>query len=91
MISERVVITNVKVPQQELEIFTKGYRKKLRVSRLRSIVRINDYWNAVHQLLKTGDPSYLEPFLDEAVVDSSGRAWVLETRPRVLYRLAADL
>lgn len=91
MISEQVFVTNSKVPPRELDIFSKRQKKTIVVSRLRTIVRISDYWDAVNKFLKTNDPIHLAPFMDDAVVDERGRPHVFETNPRTLYRLSAEL
>lgn len=48
------------------------------------------YWVAVGEFLRTNDPSHLVPFEGVQVADANGRLYTLETRPNVLYRLAAQ-
>jgi hypothetical protein len=48
------------------------------------------YWVAVGDFLRTNDRSHLAPFEGVQVADASGRLYTLETRPNVLYRLAAQ-
>jgi hypothetical protein len=48
------------------------------------------YWVAVGGFLRTNDPSHLAPFKGVRVAEAGGRLYTLETRPNVLYRLAAQ-
>lgn len=48
------------------------------------------YWDAVHRgFLPTNEPDYLTPFIGARITDISGKTYTLETRPNVIYRLAA--
>jgi hypothetical protein len=49
---------------------------------------VGGYMAAVKEFLNTNDPSVLQRFVGESVVDVRGRRHVFETRPNVLYRLA---
>lgn len=44
---------------------------------------------AITHLIEKNDPSKLAPFIGATIRDAKGRRYVLETRPNVLYRLAA--
>jgi hypothetical protein len=48
-----------------------------------------EHLNAVKQFLNSNDADLLEPFEGRSVIDVKGRAHLLETDPRALYRLAA--
>jgi hypothetical protein len=48
------------------------------------------YWTARDEFLRTNDPSHLAPFEGVQVTNAMGRRYTLETRPNVLYRLAAQ-
>lgn len=50
---------------------------------------IGRYMNAVKAFLRTNDPAHLVPFKGDRVTDNRGKAYVLETRPNVLYRLTS--
>ena len=46
--------------------------------------------NAVKEFRDTGDISHLKPFEDVSITDVRGHSHDFETRPNVLYRLAAS-
>lgn len=45
------------------------------------------YWDAVGDFLSANEPAYLAPYEGVQVRDYSGKTYVFETRPNVLYRL----
>jgi len=48
------------------------------------------YWVAVGEFLRTNDPNHLALFKGAQVTDTAGKTYTLETRPNVLYLLAAQ-
>lgn len=63
---------------REIEITVRGYERAKLAS---------DYLNAVNRFLKTNDPSHLDPYRGQSVVDVHGRRHVFETDENTLYRL----
>ena len=51
---------------------------------------IGRYMAAVGRFLESNDPAYLDPFVGEAVTDTAGHRYPLETDPNALYRLDAS-
>ena len=50
---------------------------------------VGRHLNAVEAFRNENDPAYLDDFVGLSVRDSTGKSHLLETRPNVLYRLAA--
>lgn len=46
---------------------------------------IGRHHNAIKKFLETGEPKHLKPFRRRRVRDASGRWWLLETDPEILY------
>lgn len=74
---------------RELVMITDGRRKRVRVAGFELASLIGQHNAAVKAFLDTNDISKLEPFAGLSVTDVSKRAHPLETRPNILYRLAA--
>jgi len=71
-------------------IYTAGKKQKIVVQGYEPAALAGSYWNAVGEFLGTNDPSHLAPFVGVQINDAAGRAYTLETRPNVLYRLANE-
>lgn len=63
---------------REIEVTVKGYEQAKLAS---------DYLNAVKRFLGTNDPSHLDPYRGQSIVDAHGRRHVFETDENTLYRL----
>ena len=50
---------------------------------------VGRYMAAVGRFLETNDPTHMQPFAGQSVIDVYGTAHPFETRPNVLYRLDA--
>jgi hypothetical protein len=70
-------------------IYTEGQKRKIIVQGYEPAALAGSYWNAVGNFLETNDPAHLAPFVGVQITDAYGRAYPLETRPNVLYRLEA--
>ena len=70
-------------------IFSEGKSLTIMVGDLSAASLAGKYMSAVGRFLETNDLSALAPFVGRSVVDLSGKEHPLETRPNVLYRLAA--
>jgi hypothetical protein len=75
---------------RELLLYSSGQEVVITVKGFKPASLIGRYMATVRQFLATNDPSVLEPFKGQFVVDSKGQKYVFETRPNVLYRLAAS-
>jgi hypothetical protein len=71
-------------------IYTEGKKQKIVVQGYEPAALAGSYWNAVGEFLRTNDRSHLGPFVGVQIKDAAGRAYTLETRPNVLYRLASE-
>ncbi len=72
-----------------MPIFSRGRELTVTVAGYEQAAHAGRYLAAVRAFLGSNDPAYLDPFVGEAVTDVTGTRHVLETRPNVLYRLAA--
>jgi hypothetical protein len=71
-------------------IYTAGKKQKIVVEGYEPAALAGSYWNAVGEFLRTNDRSHLAPFVGVQINDAVGRAYTLETRPNVLYRLSNE-
>jgi hypothetical protein len=69
-------------------IHSKGKTVKI-IVRYKESQKAGAYMSAVGNFLTSNDPSKLEPFVGEYLIDLKGKKHLLETRPNVLYRLTA--
>ncbi len=72
---------------REVMIYSQGKAKYIQVKGYESASLVGRYIDAVGQFLKTNNPSHLDSFMDVVVRDIKGKAYSLETRPNILYRL----
>lgn len=72
---------------REVMIYSQGRVKHIQAKGYEIASLVGRYMAAVAQFLKTNHSSYLDPFKDVIVRDIKGKAYLLETRPNVLYRL----
>ncbi|MGC2415534.1 MAG: hypothetical protein WA459_22920 [Stellaceae bacterium] len=75
---------------RRVPMYSGGQRRKIEVQGYEPAALAGAYWNAVSDFLRSNDPAYLAPFRGVQVKDFLGRAYTLETRPNVLYRLANE-
>jgi hypothetical protein len=74
---------------RQMPIFSRGRAVTVTVPGYEQAHYAGRYLAAVRAFLASNDPAYLDPFVGEAVTDVRGKRHVFETRPNVLYRLAA--
>jgi hypothetical protein len=74
---------------REVRIVSEAREKWITVPGFAPASVVGGHNEAIKRLLETNDPSPLKPFEGVSVRDISGRSYVLETRPNVLYRLAS--
>ena len=75
---------------RDIPIYSEGRKYAIRVNDYETASRIGHYSNAVNEFLRTNNRSVLKEFEGESVVDASGKRYVFETRPNVLYKLDAS-
>lgn len=76
---------------RKVQFYAAGRRIETSVPGYDAAVLAGSYWDAVHRgFLPSNDPAYLLPFVGAQITDTTGRPHTLETRPNVLYRLAAE-
>jgi len=71
-------------------LYSEGEELRVRVADYDTAKKAGDYMAAVGQLLRTNDAAHLAPFVGDGVRDITGTWYPFETRPNVLYRLAAS-
>lgn len=74
--------------KRRLLIYSGGQERTITVATSRAASRIGEYMAGVRWFLQTNDLDHLKPFIDQSVADSAGKAYLFETRPNVLHRLA---
>ena len=74
--------------QRRVVFYSEGKLVKAVVQGYEPAELAGSYWNAVGEFLETNDRDHLAPFIGAQITDGRGRAYTLETRPNVLYRLA---
>lgn len=72
---------------REVMIYSQGKTKYIQVKGYEIASLVGRYIDAVGQFLKTNNLSHLDSFKDVVVRDIKGKAYLLETRPNILYRL----
>lgn len=75
--------------QRQVQVFSGGQTHVITVAGYAEADLVGRYMTAVREFLRTNDPSNLQPFVGELVIDVNGRPYLLETRPNILYRLHA--
>jgi len=75
--------------KREVRIISAGQEQLITVRGFNASSRAMSHREAVREFLNTNDASKLKPFEGQSVTDTSGRAHEFETRPNVLYQLAA--
>jgi hypothetical protein len=71
-------------------IYSNGKKQRIVAQGYEPAALAGSYWNAVGEFLATNDFSHLAPFEGVQINDAVGRAYTLETRPNVLYRLDSE-
>lgn len=74
---------------RRIQLFSRGREVTITVPGYEDAALVGRYLAAVRAFLGSNDPSYLDPFVGETVTDVRGTRHGFETRPNVLYRLAA--
>lgn len=74
---------------RQLPLYSRGRAVTITVAGYEPAALIGRYMAAVRAFLESNDPANLAPFVGESVADVAGKRHVFETRPNVLYRLAA--
>ena len=69
-------------------VFTGGRERTLTVPNFKAASDVGKYMSAVGSFIRTNDIAFLRPFVGKTVTDIHGKSYVLETRPRILYRLS---
>jgi hypothetical protein len=75
---------------RRMPIYTDGKRVVITVHNSKSASQIGAYMRAVRLFFETEDIELLAPFRDRSVPDVTGKRYVFETRPNVLFRLDAS-
>jgi hypothetical protein len=75
--------------RREIQTYSRGRALTITVPGYEQAALVGRYREAVRAFRDSSDPAYLDPFVGEAVTDVRGKRHVFETRPNVLYRLAA--
>jgi hypothetical protein len=73
-----------------MPIFSGGREHTITVGNYDAAFQIGRYMAAVKRFLETNDPSVLNSFKGQSIVDVKGKRYIFETRPNVLYRLQAS-
>ncbi len=84
----RWVVKNDRRPRQ-VQIFSGGRAHTVVVPGYAESELVGRYRTAIGEFLRTNNRSNLRPFVGEWVTDVNGRAYLLETRPNILYRIHA--
>src|SRR5215207_11040234 len=75
---------------RQVQVFSGGRAHEVTVAGYAEAELVGRYMAAVREFLRTNDASNLRPFVGEWVADTSGRPYLFETRPNILYRLHAS-
>jgi len=75
---------------REVQVISGGRRSTIAVRGYEPARVAGSHRNAVGEFWASNDPTYLTPFDGVQVTDTRGKTYTLETRPNVLYRLAAQ-
>ena len=76
--------------KRQMPIFSTGKEHTITVANYDAAFEAGRYMAAVKTFLATNDPSVLKPFKGQSIIDVSGKQYIFETRPNVLYRLQAS-
>lgn len=74
---------------RQIQLFSWGRALTVTVPGYEHAALVGRYLAAVGAFLDSNDPTHLDPFVGEAITDVRGKRHSFETRPNVLYRLAA--
>lgn len=74
---------------RQIQFYSRGRALTITVPGYERAALVGRYLAAVKAFRDSNDPSHLVPFVDEGVTDAAGIYHPFETRPNVLYRLAA--
>jgi hypothetical protein len=75
---------------RQVQVFSGGRAHEITVAGYAEAELVGRYMAAVGEFLRTNDAANLRPFVGEWVNDTTGRPYLLETRPNTLYRLHAS-
>lgn len=67
--------------------FADGRERKLIVPNFKTASDVGKHMSAIGSFARTADSAFLRPFVGKTVTDISGKSYILETRPNVLFRL----
>lgn len=73
-----------------MPIFSAGKEHTITVANYDAAFEVGRYMAAVKTFLETNDPSVLKPFKGQSIIDVSGKQYIFETRPNMLYRLQSS-
>lgn len=76
--------------RRDLLLYTAGQALTITVPDYVAAAAVGRFMAAVGAFLSSNDPANLAPFVGESVTDITGAHHLFETRPNVLYRLAAS-
>jgi len=69
-------------------IYTGGRERPIVVPNFKEASVVGKYMSAVGSFVRTSDISFVRPFDGKTVTDVHGKTYLLETRPRILFRLS---
>lgn len=75
---------------RRMPIYSDGRREIVTVHNSKTARLIGKYMSAVRQFFETENIELLAPFRGQSIPDISGKRYVFETRPNVLFRLDAS-
>jgi hypothetical protein len=75
--------------ERQVVVISEGRQLPITVGGFKRASLVMSHRAAVRAFLDTNEASHLKPFEGDAVTDTAGHVHPLETRPNVLYRLAA--
>jgi len=77
------------LPRQML-IYSNGQANSIIVGTSHQASKLGRYMAGVKRFLRSNDAAHLKPFIEKSVKDSKGKAYVFETNPNAIYRIAAS-
>lgn len=75
---------------RRMPVYADGKRVVITVHNSKSASLIGKYMHAVRQFFETENVELLAPFHNRSVPDITGKRYIFETRPNVLFRLDAS-
>ncbi|AMG75460.1 hypothetical protein [Sphingopyxis granuli] len=75
---------------REMVVMTNGECHRIKLRDFGHASLNGDHLNAVKAFLTSNNPDLLRPFAGKSVLDTKGRAHLLETDPNTLHRIAAS-